>query len=505
MSQDLDTLPQGFSIGHGRYSIVRPLYRNTHTIAYIATDRLSGREVLITQFVATPGQEQLAHAFLQKQYQLQRISHANVLSPTEIIEERGQVFVVTVRPDGHMLSELVFSHMFNSSKTDEVIEKIGAALQFLHQKGLTHTSMSAAKIWIVKNTGEPMLFGMDISTSPIDDDVKADVRGLASAYYIGLEGRPYRSNDQRPTFLNTGNPGLRNAIERALSDNSALIPSSIIEFFYNIDHPQAIPAPAPAPAPAPIYPSAPSMPSAPTPPPAPTPTPTPTPEPEPEPEATIIAPSTPTPEPEPEPETTIITPSAPESELEPEPEPESEPEVYEEYSEEQSSKKKYIIIAAIAIIVVAVAAFFFLRGGDAKPTAPTHVENAASTLTIDSVQSAVLYTGAVDSVGVPHGYGVTKFTETIWESYDGTTTHGTPSGKGTLKFRNGDVFSGTFENGKFAEGSYTIAADKVKYEGTFANKLPHNGQWTDASGTVISIVKNGVEGSAPKSKKKRRK
>lgn len=51
--------------------------------------------------------------------------------------------------------------------------------------------------------------------------------------------------------------------------------------------------------------------------------------------------------------------------------------------------------------------------------------------------------------------------------------------------KNGDVFVGTFVNGEYAKGRYTVKSTGQYFEGTFKNGQPDKGNFYDKNGTSI--------------------
>ena len=106
---------------------------------------------------------------------------------------------------------------------------------------------------------------------------------------------------------------------------------------------------------------------------------------------------------------------------------------------------------------------------------------------------AYLYTGPVDSDGLPDGVGEAVFIE--GSKPDGRTYRG-PFASGAfggteqaeMKMGNADVFSGTFENNLFKEGSYTIKATGEFFKGSFEEGKPYKGAWYNKKGKKIQEV-----------------
>ena len=109
------------------------------------------------------------------------------------------------------------------------------------------------------------------------------------------------------------------------------------------------------------------------------------------------------------------------------------------------------------------------------------------------------YTGPISSVdSLPSGHGVAKFPahgETSAMTYTGNFVDGKctdDTGNATSVFANNDSYKGTFEDGNYVHGRYTMA-DGSYFEGDFKEGVPYNGSWYTKDGTKDAEVINGEE------------
>lgn len=122
------------------------------------------------------------------------------------------------------------------------------------------------------------------------------------------------------------------------------------------------------------------------------------------------------------------------------------------------------------------------------------VENATIVLTNGHASKRnFVYTGEVDTDGLPDGQGTANYPETKSSEaciFEGSFSHGITS-EGTMKFDNGNKFEGTFtDDGFYKEGTWT-ETDGYYFVGTFKNGDPYNGTWYTPQGNVYSKVTNG--------------
>lgn len=302
--------------------------------------------------------------------------------------------------------------------------------------------------------------------------------------------------------------------------------------------PQTEPAPKPVPEPQP----APKPQPTPEPVPAPAPKPQPQPEPTPEPQPEPTPKSEPIPEPVPEPQPVPapkpapdprpVTPPLPPQQPRPEEHyrpriPESKPEPATEVAaktntsqiqhapvhesepraESNSCSRKRAIIAIVGVVAAGIIAgigYELFSGSDndnseSPVAAPVIAEDTQGKevtdepMEVDGIRFS--YTGPVNADNLPEGEGVATYESGLWTSYEGEFRQGNRHGHGTLKYRNGDSYTGKFVDGMYSTGTYrTAAAPDGSYDyftGDFTNGTPYNGSWYHSDGKEYQRVVNG--------------
>ncbi|MDO4972379.1 MAG: protein kinase [Bacteroidales bacterium] len=157
-------------------------------------------------------------------------------------------------------------------------------------------------------------------------------------------------------------------------------------------------------------------------------------------------------------------------------------------------KSNWLLITVVVAIIVACAVGLYRFSTNNSEPLPDSVTKKTIVLTKgpESKRNFV-YTGKVDTQGLPHGKGHADFPETKTSgsgTFDGTFEHGFPS-EGEMNFANGTKFKGTFTaDGFFKQGKWT-EADGFYFEGTYNNGEPHNGKWYTPQGVFESEVVNG--------------
>lgn len=102
-----------------------------------------------------------------------------------------------------------------------------------------------------------------------------------------------------------------------------------------------------------------------------------------------------------------------------------------------------------------------------------------------------VFTGTVDERGLPQR-GTALFND--GRSYEGPIKNMQPDGEGGKMIQpNGDVYMGSFSEGRYFKGRYTIASDGYYFEGEFKDGHPFNGAWYMPNGTLDSEIIKGEQ------------
>lgn len=111
-----------------------------------------------------------------------------------------------------------------------------------------------------------------------------------------------------------------------------------------------------------------------------------------------------------------------------------------------------------------------------------------------SGQKVMTYRGQVVD-GKPQGRGILKYLDNKKESYEGAFLNGLcEDSMAVLRYRNGDIYRGSFIAGRLGTGSFFIDKTGEYFRGTFRDDKPYNGVWYDKADRVISrVVKGNVE------------
>lgn len=190
-----------------------------------------------------------------------------------------------------------------------------------------------------------------------------------------------------------------------------------------------------------------------------------------------------------------------EPQLEPQFEPQQETEFENEDEAPESRIRWGVIIAGVvAVLAVVGAAFFLLGGNSSKSDSPEPQQEQATIAEPQAEQPGVVtipfvstlddhgqYTGPVDEYGKPQGIGTVKFDNGC--VYSGPFENGLMQGNdGYYVFSDGSYFIGTMKADHFLNGTFT-AADGSNFKGDFDEKgQPKLGVWYDINGKEIETV-----------------
>lgn len=141
----------------GKYIITGELGRGAMGVVYSGLDPDIERKVAIKtiRFDAisqVSSQEQVRKRFLREAKAAGNLSHPNIVTIYDVGEEHGMNFIVMEYVEGSSLEEMIASgRKFSYQEIVMLIEQVGSALDYAHQKGVIHRDIKPANILIDKN------------------------------------------------------------------------------------------------------------------------------------------------------------------------------------------------------------------------------------------------------------------------------------------------------------------------------------------------------------------
>ena len=160
--------------------------------------------------------------------------------------------------------------------------------------------------------------------------------------------------------------------------------------------------------------------------------------------------------------------------------------------------QKYWVIAIASFAAVGVAAWQFGGGNSSENTTTDSGKivqekskktetKTVNKITCNNSLGKFQYTGEVDANNIPNGMGEAIFDNGKY--YKGPFVKGNLRGKdGLFKYQNGDTFVGSFKDNLFDDGTYTVAETGEYFTGTFENGSPAHGTWYDKKGNVLEKI-----------------
>lgn len=188
--------------------------------------------------------------------------------------------------------------------------------------------------------------------------------------------------------------------------------------------------------------------------------------------------------------------------------PEKKPKVtiVEEPDKKTGDKKGLYLF--IAVFVVAIVAIFLIRnyssglwnGQQDSPEIQTVTQVTDMEVYVDDAPENMrefTYTGELSIAdSLPSGHGVAKFPghgDTSAATYTGNFVDGKctdDTGSANIVFEDGDSFTGTFSDGYYVKGKYTLS-DGSYFEGEFKDGAQYNGTLYDVNGAAKITYKDG--------------
>jgi serine/threonine protein kinase len=476
-------LKPGTTLRQGTYRIDRVLGHGGFGITYQATDLSLDRKVAVKEFfpkdycdrdvttshvtLGTKGSEEFVNKmkakFLKEARNIAKFDYSGIIRIYAAFEENNTAYYVMEYIDGGSLSERVKRDgPLPAAKAVEYITKVGHALEYVHERKINHLDVKPANIMVRRNDDEPILIdfglskqydseGNQTSTTPTgishgfapfeqyqtggvkEFSPQTDIYSLGATLYYLLSGvvppqAPLLVDDAL-TFPKSVPANLVTPISKAMSVSRKHRYSTVDLFLKDLTGESE--------------------------------------------------------------ETEIPAAKRQEEKSEDVPQPNPLPKP----RPSGFAIGAIVLVVLVAIVVVVVS----LSGGKNKEVAvpaevatdvrDTTVTKPVVTTVTNMFYSSSLgdcsYTGEVDDDNKPNGKGVAVWSKGDAAKYDGEWVHGVMEGKTTYKYRNGDVFVGTFKANLFSRGRYTIAESGEYFEGSFKNGEPDEGSWYDKKGNKL--------------------
>jgi len=205
----------------GRYTILRELRRDRHSVSYAAVDPVMGREVVVkaVQIVAAgpplraEARRRIEQAFVRQAQAAGRLHHPNILTVFDAGLGHEFGYLVIERVAGRSLQDLLSSGVkFTDLQCAGIGARVADALEYAHGQGVSHGQLGPQHVYIQAD-GSPKVsgFGGWIDAGAEGDDAltrteqflpyfqsevtdetrRRDLRSVASLLCTMIQARPH--------------------------------------------------------------------------------------------------------------------------------------------------------------------------------------------------------------------------------------------------------------------------------------------------------------------------
>jgi serine/threonine protein kinase len=200
----------------GRYEIRRQIGKGDKAVVYVAYDPRVERNVAIKLFSSeflTPDSF-IMERVVQEAHMIAALEHPNIVPLYDFGVDKGQLYFVMRYMSGGSLSDILKEGPLPHHQIENILERIGLALDYAHSKGVIHRQLKPANIMFDQHGNAylggfgigPLIYDMSTAAhmSPErvlgqeDLDPRSDVYALGVILFEMLTGKlPYQSDTAR--------------------------------------------------------------------------------------------------------------------------------------------------------------------------------------------------------------------------------------------------------------------------------------------------------------------
>ncbi|MEP6607486.1 MAG: hypothetical protein ABJA83_02280 [Burkholderiaceae bacterium] len=151
----------------GRYSILRELRRDRHTVAYLALDPVLNRELVLKAVQLQPrrdedasGQQRIEQAFMRQAQAAGRLHHPHIVTVFDAGRVHNIGYLALERVDGTLLDEAMqegFRPGFLQAA--DIAARVADAVEHAHSRGVPHGHLSPSRIYLYGSDRLPKVMG----------------------------------------------------------------------------------------------------------------------------------------------------------------------------------------------------------------------------------------------------------------------------------------------------------------------------------------------------------
>jgi len=193
----LDSLAKNVKL-IGRYTVLRELRRDRYTVAYLASDPVLNRELVVKAVQIQPkaghdaaGHDRIEQAFMRQAQAAGRLHHPNIVTVFDAGRFRDMGYLALERVDGKLLDEAMaegFQPGFLQAA--DIAARVADAVEYAHARGVPHGHLAPSRIYLqgAERTPRVMGFGGWIDSGTTGDFELAGTQSML----------PYFQNELSP-------------------------------------------------------------------------------------------------------------------------------------------------------------------------------------------------------------------------------------------------------------------------------------------------------------------
>ena len=151
----------------GRYSILRELRRDRHTVAYLAMDPVLNRELVLKAVQLQPrrgeesaGHERIEQAFMRQAQAAGRLHHPHIVTVFDAGRVHNIGFLALERVDGKLLDEAIHDGFRPGVlQAADIAARVADAVEHAHSRGIPHGHLAPSRIYLQEPDKVPKVMG----------------------------------------------------------------------------------------------------------------------------------------------------------------------------------------------------------------------------------------------------------------------------------------------------------------------------------------------------------
>ena len=151
----------------GRYSIVRELRRDRHTVAYLAMDPVLNRALVLKAVQLQPrrgeesaGHERIEQAFTRQAQAAGRLHHPHIVTVFDAGRVHNIGFLALERVDGKLLDEALHDGFRPGVlQAADLAARVADAVEHAHSRGVPHGHLAPSRIYLQEPDKVPKVMG----------------------------------------------------------------------------------------------------------------------------------------------------------------------------------------------------------------------------------------------------------------------------------------------------------------------------------------------------------